>query len=78
MTMSRFPWKPIDTAPRDGTEIVLWRPLGKRTRIGVDHWQSGAWYRTFPNRPPTHWCHLDELDPRGTDAEIVGDHNDKG
>lgn len=57
-------WQPIETAPRDGTEVDLWSPGCGRT---VDsEWKEGRWRYWGPNEfgnndwcwlkyPPTHW-----------------------
>ncbi len=34
-------WRPLDTAPKDGTRVLLYlpKPLGK-THIVIGHWQT--------------------------------------
>ena len=34
-------WRPIESAPRDGTELVLWGGEGERVTIG--RWVDGDW-----------------------------------
>ena len=34
-------WKPIDTAPKDETRIIVYRP-GAEEVVGVDYWKAGA------------------------------------
>lgn len=48
-------WKPIETAPRDGTEVDLWhrsgyRVIGIRWNSAADHWQTCHNDMEF-----THW-----------------------
>ena len=48
-------WQPIDTAPRDGSRILLYRPLANRTGdepIDIKHGTSysmGCWASTVPD-----------------------------
>lgn len=64
-------WQPIDTAPKDGTRVLILCP-GKR--IAVVAW-LGGWYIAapaagmedfpaevhWPEDMPTHWMPLDKL-----------------
>lgn len=59
-------WEPIDTAPQDGREVLLWQP-GHQVYIGAKHpgrwWTDVAWangfnYQGLPDCRPTHWMHL--------------------
>jgi hypothetical protein len=55
-------WQPIDTAPRDGTEILLFaRGHHSDDYRGVGQWseQSNKWFWSFAIRP-THWMPLPE------------------
>ena len=40
----RAAWRPIETAPRDGTEIQVWGPSYRRAREVV--WCDGQWWST--------------------------------
>lgn len=58
------PWKDISTAPRDGTQIIVYRP-GAEEVVGTDHWEAErGWRRSLPQHPPSHWCHHHEIRPR--------------
>lgn len=70
-------WQPIETAPKDGTKILLGRFDGTGReydgRIRVDWWRSrmGAGYTGFGHFnptywPPTHWMPL----PAPPDGEV--------
>jgi hypothetical protein len=59
-------WQPIETAPRDGTEIDLW---ASGRRWADCHWHLGEWLRwqsdSVDEEPthkriafPTHWMPL--------------------
>src|SRR5271156_5985648 len=47
-------WKPIETAPRDGTKILVWHPevqgiaLDRQAGAAVDEWKNGRWWRSYP------------------------------
>lgn len=58
-------WQSIDTAPRDGTEVLAWL-LGGYCEVVYwhtleDHWTAGAGEDVVL---PTHWMPL----PKGPDA----------
>jgi len=62
-------WQPIETAPKDGTSIILYEPNRKKVQIGKwdnDRWAkkprpywamvSGYSDKTYERMfPPTHW-----------------------
>lgn len=55
-------WRPIETAPRDGTMILVGRwDQGLATVYG-DHWAEdpGCWYDSSGLFEPTHWMPLPE------------------
>lgn len=64
-------WRPIDSAPRDGNEILLWDPdraVDSRMQIGLwnDIWETPGWQSCMENEAltrPTHWMPLP--DPPG-------------
>lgn len=54
---SRQQWKPIETAPKDGTEVVVVDIDGDRfiaSSIDGQNWYDGF----FPIYHPTHWMPL--------------------
>lgn len=59
-------WKPIETAPKNGNEILLFGPC-YRDRTGhyapdvnVGWWGNGIWQTRTPDEEisPTHWMPL--------------------
>ncbi|WP_427916320.1 DUF551 domain-containing protein [Stenotrophomonas maltophilia] len=63
-------WKPISSAPRDGTEVLLWDGSGQ----AVCHWDGKHWALIYTGwhavdsqfDDPTHWMPLPEP-PKETD-----------
>jgi hypothetical protein len=55
-------WRPIETAPRDGTTILVGRWDGAMATIYNDHWaeEPGCWCDSSPSFQPTHWMPLPE------------------
>lgn len=54
-------WHDIDTAPKDGTTILVWRPRESDdypAHVGIDFWQQNAWWRSRRHQTPTHWMPL--------------------
>jgi hypothetical protein len=50
-------WMPIETAPRDGTRVLLHYSPKRLTKIGYwdagsGYWSAGQW---FHEASPTHW-----------------------
>lgn len=56
-------WQPIETAPRDGTCIIVYRPKHDGDyipKVGVDWWMTKGllvptWAKSRKDCPPTHW-----------------------
>ncbi len=61
-------WQPIETAPRDGTKIIAWRPaVGVADTMYYAEYEGltgGAWHwaddgdAPHVERQPTHWMPL--------------------
>jgi hypothetical protein len=54
-------WQPIETAPQDGTWVLVFRPRGMWNKIRIGYF-DGQWRtpeRMDPIRP-THWMPLPE------------------
>lgn len=61
-------WKPIETAPKDGTPFLCFRPdalghgFSDQSGIDVLWWENGDWTYDGDGRvtvdPPTHWMPL--------------------
>lgn len=63
-------WKSIESAPKDGTEIILCEadPI-QGQRIFVGYWRKKAWRQPHvwkgPTLNPTHWAELPSPPPTG-------------
>ena len=64
--VERMGWQPIETAPKDGTQVLVGRfvkecPYGKNGRVRADFWDAKRRGWTVWDRfnaqywPPTHW-----------------------
>ena len=61
-------WSPIETAPRDGTDIIVYRPKHDGDyipKVGTDYWMTGrfygpCWAKSRRDCEPTHWMPLPE------------------
>jgi hypothetical protein len=60
-------WRPIETAPKDGTCVIVYRPNGGSTayggRVGADTFGTvesypNSWAHSTMDAPPTHWMPL--------------------
>jgi disulfide bond formation protein DsbB len=56
-------WQPIETAPRDGTRILLFIPGFIGDKIWTGLW-ANAWFTSIgkcdPDEQPSHWMPLPE------------------
>ncbi len=56
-------WRPIESAPKDGTIIFVYRPSAPPHRqVGEDYWQAlldrepyNCWWQSRGNEQPTLW-----------------------
>lgn len=72
-------WRPIETAPKDGTEVLVFEP----SREGVQAWLGSGWFdnslgwldnaRSSLHLNPTHWMPL----PESPASEAVRDRQEK-
>ena len=57
-------WKPIETAPRNGSDIIVYRPHFDGDyipQVGYDYWmKAGGWARSRRDTQPTHWMPFPE------------------
>lgn len=68
-------WKPIETAPKDGTDVLLWEKWSDAPIVGWYHNRNGKWYANTEHYNTdgnacvidnlsqeliTHWQHLPE------------------
>ena len=66
-------WQPIETAPKDGTRVLIYQPAGmwrscnRGARIDLAYWHQpgnaekpGFW---MPTSRPTHWMPLPDPPP---------------
>ena len=53
-------WQPIDTAPCDGTAVLLFHPAWDTLQVGVHYDEVNAWQDPCGDllRTPTHWMKL--------------------
>lgn len=54
----RWEWRPIETAPKDGTEILVWLSWGD---YEITLWENDRWTwedRLSSQPEPTHWMPL--------------------
>jgi hypothetical protein len=62
-------WQPIETAPRDGTTVLLYFPDAGKSQIDVGYWiewevgdanWSNEWTDAEIDCDPSHWMPLPE------------------
>lgn len=57
-------WKPIDTAPKDGTEVIVYCPPnqhGLAHLVSICSWHEDAGWCVCELREPTLWTSLPKL-----------------
>ena len=64
---AQSPWMDIETAPKDGTDIIVYRPtqtFGEHIpKVGIDYWMTEksygpCWAKSNADCQPTHWMPL--------------------
>ena len=60
VAFSRCAWQPIDTAPRDGTAVLLCHPAWDMFEVGVYNAVARRWQQRTGDLidTPTHWTPL--------------------
>ncbi len=60
--MSSEKWQPIESAPKDGTRLLVFSPVDG---VVSSHWEGGVWQglpwrspRNAAKAAPTHWMPL--------------------
>jgi hypothetical protein len=68
-------WKPIKTAPKDGTWIAAIGHLRHGTPDTLK-WKDGGWWNGYDNRDhePTHWYPLPAADAVQAGVDIKASH----
>ena len=65
-------WRPIETAPKDGTPIVIGRPWNGSTILAIAEWihNRGWWAYWIGQAPmyPTHWMPIPEIPTKEDEA----------
>jgi len=51
--LSLLEWRPIETAPRDGTAVLIWE--AQVDCASVAWWELRCWWSADGERHPTHW-----------------------
>jgi hypothetical protein len=62
-------WQPIETAPKDGTRIIVYRPHFDDKyipEVGVDRWfENRCWGHSREDCQPTMWQPMPAPPPKG-------------
>jgi len=59
-------WQPINTAPRDGTAVLLFHPAWDMLQVGVCYDKANRWQQPCGDllRTPTQWMRLPHPPPQ--------------
>ena len=57
---SRCEWQPIETAPADGSAVLLFHPAWDTIQVGMRYPETMRWQQPCGDllRKPTHWMAL--------------------
>ena len=69
------PWRPIETAPKDGTHILAYERRGgpREMWFKIDMHYSAYWQDEFDSEPtPTHWMPLVLPSPPSVSGGPIG------
>ena len=62
-------WSDISTAPKDGTDIIVFRPGCKPNayipQVGTDYFKRDKWMHSNGATQPTHWMPLPDPPTKG-------------
>ncbi len=71
-------WQPIETAPKDGTQVLLWIGGHSEPWAQTGFFEGGYWldsYEGIDLSSPTHWMPLPP--PPGKEQDVIPVLNDK-
>jgi hypothetical protein len=81
---AQSPWMGIETAPKDGTDIIVYRPtqtFGEHIpKVGIDYWMTEksygpCWAKSNADCQPTHWMPLPAPPTHNSPPDVSTSHN---
>ena len=72
-------WEPIETAPSNGTPVLLFHPKWHSIEVGMRYGNHCEWQQPSGDllRAPTHWSALPD-GPRACRGSVSGQNRDAG